>query len=255
MYKRMQDGVANATINREIGLFSIALNYARREWEWDIPNHAIWMKLKEPAGRLRSLTQEEARRLIAEAKKSISPHLVNFIRLALNTGCRMNELLKLEWVRVDLKANLIHLGEQDTKTGRRRSVPLNAEARAAMLSLASFRATYCPDSPWVFAHKSGKRQAAVVKAFKRALCNAGIEDFRIHDLRHTCASWLVSAGQSLSAVRDLLGHSTITMTERYAHLAPEHVRAAVAVLDRVACHDLVTLKGKEPSDTLLSSCF
>ena len=60
---------------------------------------------------------------------------------------------------------------------------------------------------------------------------AGIEDFRIHDLRHTCAAWLVSVGVPLTEVRDLLGHSTIQMTERYAHLAPENVRAAVALLE------------------------
>jgi integrase len=232
---RLADGVSNATINRELCLLSAALNLARREWDWDVPNNAEGMRLREPEGRVRSLTVEEAQRLIVEAEKSQkSPHLANFIRLALNTGCRCNELLKLQWDRVDLKANLILLGEQDTKTARRRSVPLNAEARAAMLNLARFRATFCPASPWVFAHKDGNRQAAVVKAFKRALRNAGIEDFRIHDLRHTCASWLVSAGQPLPAVRDLLGHSSVTMTERYAHLAPENVRAAVAALDNVS---------------------
>jgi len=235
MDKRMFDGVANATINREICLFSAALNYARRNWDWDVPNHAGGMRWKEPEGRVRSLTFEEAQRLKAEAEKSVkSPHLANFIRLALNTGCRCNEMLKLQWDRVDLKANLILLGGQDTKGGRRRSVPLNAEARVAMLNLARFRASHCPDSPWVFAHKDGSRQASVVGAFKRALRHAGIENFRIHDLRHTCASWLVSAGQALTAVRDLLGHSSVVMTERYAHLAPENVRAAVAALDGVS---------------------
>jgi integrase len=230
--KRLSDGVANATINREVSLLSAAINYARHEWDWEIPNHAEGMHLKEPEGRIRSLTVEEARALTAEAEKSRqSPHLADFIRLALNTGCRLNELLGLQWGRVDLKANLLHLGEHDTKSGRRRSVPLNAEARAAMLNLARFRASHCPASPWVFAHEDGTRQTSVRSAFKIALRNAGITDFRIHDLRHTCASWLVSAGQPLQAVRDLLGHSTIRMTERYAHLAPENVRKAVAVLD------------------------
>jgi integrase len=154
--------------------------------------------------------------------------------LTLNTGCRRGELLKLQWGRDDLKANFIHLSEQDTKAGRRRSVPLNAEARAALLNLARFRATFCPDSPWVFAHKDGRQQVAICTAFRVALKNVGIADFRIHDLRHICASWLVSAGQALQAVRDLLGHFTVTMTERYAHLAPENGRAAVAVLDSVS---------------------
>ncbi|MEO5355492.1 MAG: tyrosine-type recombinase/integrase, partial [Magnetococcus sp. XQGC-1] len=72
---------------------------------------------------------------------------------------------------------------------------------------------------------------------------AGIENFHIHDLRHTCAAWLVTSGVALPEVRDLLGHSTIRMTERYAHLAPENIRAAVAVLDRG--HVLVTVDNEE----------
>jgi integrase len=86
----------------------------------------------------------------------------------------------------------------------------------------------------VFCKKDGERLQALRVAFSTALEQAGIADFRIHDLRHTCASWLVSAGQSLHAVRELLGHSTVKMTERYAHLSPDNVRAAVEVLDSVS---------------------
>ena len=71
------------------------------------------------------------------------------------------------------------------------------------------------------------------RSFKTACQRVGIEDFCIHDLRHTCASLAVSAGVSLEALRDLLGHSSVTVTERYAHLAPAKVREAVAVLDAV----------------------
>jgi len=71
----------------------------------------------------------------------------------------------------------------------------------------------------------------VKKGFRSACAKAGLQDFRIHDLRHTCAAWLVSEGVPLSEVRDLLGHASITMTERYAHLAPDRVRSAVAKLE------------------------
>ncbi len=226
----------SATINREIGLLSEAINYARREWEdWDIPNYAEGARLKEPEGRVRSLAIEEARRLIEWAQNNPRAlHLADFIRLALNTGCRRDDMLWLEWDRVDLKNNLIHLAGVNTNSGRRRSVPLNREARQALLNLGGFRAEHCPASPWVFAHKDGTRVQSVKRSFSTACERAGIVNFRVHDLRHTCASWLVSAGQPLPAVRDLLGHSTVKMTERYAHLSPENVRQAVSVLDDVS---------------------
>ena len=233
--KRKADGAKPATINREIGLFSSATNYARREWDWDIPNYAEGARLREPEGRVRSLEVDEARRLIESARKSPRAlHLADFIRLALNTGCRRDEMLRLEWSRVDLKINLIYLEGVNTKSGRRRSVPLNQEARRVLLNLACFRAEHCPASPWVFAHKDGTRVQSVKRSFATACTAAGVVNFRVHDLRHTCASWLVSAGQPLPAVRDLLGHSTVKMTERYAHLAPENVRVAVNVLDSVS---------------------
>jgi integrase len=233
--KRKADGVGAATINREIGLFSAAINYARREWDWNIPNNVEGMLQKTPEGRVRSLTLAEARRLIQEAEKHTrSPLLVHFIRLALNTGCRRDEMLRLEWHRVDLKASLIFLEGSNTKSGKRRSIPLNREARAALLDLARYRAEHSPDSPWVFMRANGERLQSLRTPFRWLLKRVGIVDFRIHDLRHTCASWLVSAGQQLTAVRDLLGHSTIKMTERYAHLSPENVRAAVSALDGVA---------------------
>lgn len=99
------------------------------------------------------------------------------------------------------------------------------------MAQARFRATECPDSRWVFCHADGGRIGSVKRSFATACTKAGIKDFRFHDLRHTCAAWLVTAGVSLTEVRDLLGHSSVTMTEKYAHLAPERVRIAVAALD------------------------
>lgn len=232
--KRKADGVAPRTINRELDLLSAAFNYARGHREWNVQNPVTGMSLKEPEGRLRWLSQKEADALIAEAgKEPKSLHLADFIRLALNTGCRKNELLKLSWDRVDLKANFIRLEGENTKSGKRRVVPINEEARQALLSRARFRAEHCPASPWVFSHKNGERVQFMQNGFQAACGRAGITDFRVHDLRHTFASWLVSAGVPLPEVRDLLGHSSIEMTELYAHLAPENLKAAVGVLDRL----------------------
>lgn len=230
--QRQVDGIANATINRELALFSSAINYANREWEWNLPNPVKGRKLKEPEGRVRWITKEQAEDLIVAAEEEYrSPYLADLIRVALNTGCRAEELMGLEWQRVNLRANLIDLEAHHTKAGKRRSVPLNSTARQAMIARLRFRSQHCPASPWVFARKTGKRVQSVKKAFGTACEKAGLVDFRFHDLRHTCAAWLVSSGAPLAEVRDLLGHSSVTMTEKYAHLHPENVRETVGWLD------------------------
>jgi integrase len=230
---RLGKAISPSTINRELALLSAAINYANREWDWDLPNPVKGRKLREPEGRVRWITRDEAAALIEAAQSEPrARHLPAFIQLGLNTGCRSGELLGLEWNRVDLHANLIHLEAQHTKTAKRRSVPLNLAACNAIIAQAQRRTERCPDTPWVFFHPSGTRIQCVKKGFASACRNAGITNFLIHDLRHTCAAWLVSAGVPLTEVRDLLGHSTVKMTERYAHLAPENVRAAVAVLDQ-----------------------
>lgn len=191
-------------------------------------------------GRLRWLTREEANCLIEEAKvlpRDGHPafHLADFIVLALHTGCRSGELLGLEWDRVDLRNNLIRLEAKHTKSGKGRSVPINGSARAVLLNRARHRAEHCPDSPWVFVHSNphwkGQRIHSVKKSFAAACKRAQLEDCTPHTLRHTCASWMVMAGRPLMEVRDILGHSTVKMTERYAHLAPENLRNAVNVLE------------------------
>ncbi len=229
---RRDEGVTDSTINREMALLSAAINYANTEWEWALPNPVRGRLLAEPEGRVRWISREEANRLLDAAKKALRvPFLAEFIALGLYTGCRKEELLGLEWSRVDLRENLIHLEAQHTKAGRRRSVPLCQGAREALLRQASFRAQKCPAAPWVFVKSNGQRVVDIRDAFARACRDAGITDFRPHDLRHTCAAWLVTDGAPLAEIRDLLGHSTIMMTERYAHLAPENLRSTVARFD------------------------
>jgi integrase len=230
--KRKGEGVSNATVNRELEVLSAAINFAVRDLDWTLPNPVVGRMLKEPEGRLRWLTRPESMALVhaAEAER-MAPHLAPLIQLALHTGMRRGELLGLEWVRVDLQAAIIYLEGRHTKAGKRRTVPINAVARHALLNRARFRAEHCPDAPWVFCDVKGVRIASVQRSFGTACERAGITDFRFHDLRHTCAAWLVQAGVPLTEVRDVLGHSTIKMTERYAHLAPENVRAALALVE------------------------
>ncbi len=228
--KRRAAGIKDATINRELAVLCAAINYARREWEWEIPNPVMGRKPKQGEGRVRWLTDDEAAALL-RAAETVRKHLVDFLHLALNTGCRKQEMLGLEWSRVDFTNGLFYLGAEHTKGKRRGSIPMNDAARQALLNRARFRTLYCPDSPWVFCSKKGKRILDVKKSFRTACRKAGIKEFRIHDLRHTCAAWLVQAGVPLASIRELLRHTSVQMTEKYAHLAPENTRSAVAVLN------------------------
>lgn len=88
------------------------------------------------------------------------------------------------------------------------------------------------DSPWVFYKRNGEWYGNIRKAFEGARKRAGIVDFRFHDLRHTFASHLVMAGVDLRTVQELLGHKSFEMTLRYAHLSPEHKKAALDVLGK-----------------------
>ena len=232
---RKETGVSNSTVNRELAFLAACIGWCNRELAWNLPNPIQGRKLKEPEGRTRWLSLGEAEKLVdAASSNERAPYLADFLTLALNTGMRRGEMLGLEWARVNLHAGTIRLEAQHTKAGKSRTVPVNDSARAALINRARFRAETCPDSPWVFANAAGARITCIKRSFATACRVAGIEDFRIHDLRHTCAAWLVSAGVPLPEVRDLLGHSSVTMTERYAHLAQDNIRAAVGRLDQMS---------------------
>nr|WP_241509668.1 site-specific integrase [Pseudomonas ovata] len=229
---RTKAGKSPATINRELAALSAAINWCVVELEWKLPNPVKGRTLKEPESRVRWITRAEVDGLCRTARKQrFGVMLEDFVRLAVNTGCRKEEMLGLEWRRVDFANRLIYLDGVHTKAAKRRSIPLNEGSLAALKSRMAERAEHCPSTPWVFARKNGARVSDLSEGFERACEKSGITDFTIHDLRHTCAAWLVSAGVPLIEIRDLLGHSTIQMTEKYAHLAPARVRDAVSILD------------------------
>lgn len=226
-------GLSNSTINREISVLSAAISYAVKRWGWNIANPVSGLYLKMPEGRLRWLEKLEAERLLSIARSSDASHLYDFLRLALNTGMRRGEMLGLEWRRVDFDKARLLLEGIHTKSGKRRFVPLNKGALDALRSRRQFCDKIAPESTRVFIQRNGKPVVQINFAFRQACNKSGIEDFRIHDLRHTFASWLVSEGVPLSELRDLLGHSSIVQTERYAHLAPGRLHQAVSVLDKM----------------------
>jgi len=182
--------------------------------------------------RLRYLTEEEFVRLIEEASNvAKSPFLREAIELAVYTGLRRGNLLGLRWEWVDWLNRVIRVPR--TKSGKPHAVPLNATAYATLQRLWSARG----ESPYVFAHAVGRSAGEAVqdlkKGFHTAIDNAGIEDFRWHDLRHTFASWLIMRGASMRAVSELLGHQSMQMTMRYAHLSPGYLKTEVSLLDGI----------------------
>ena len=214
--------LSTATINRPLALLRHLLRLAQEEWGVLDAVPKIRAE-REPQGRLRWLTQEEATKLLAACKKSRNSALADLVEFCLFTGIRRGEALSLTWDRVDRSRGVIRL--ELTKSGRRREVPLSSNADAVLAR------RWTPEvAGYVFGSRNWN---AFRSAWEAALTAAGIDDFRFHDLQHTFASWLVQRGRSLKEVQEALGHQTIIMTMRYSHLAPEHLRAAVAVLDGV----------------------
>ena len=211
-----------AAINRPLALLRHLLRLAHEEWGVLAGVPKIRPE-KEPQGRLRWLTEAEAGALLAACRKSRNAALADLVEFAMFTGVRRGEALGLTWDRVDRARGVVRL--EVTKSGLRREVPLNTNADAVLASRWTDGATGA-----VF---GSQKWNSFRSAWEAALAAAGIEDFRFHDLRHTFASWLVQRGRTPKEVQIALGHQTPTMTNRYTHLAPDHLRAAVASLDGV----------------------
>jgi integrase len=170
-------------VNRPLALLRHLFRHARR-WKVITEVPEIDME-KEPQGRLRWLEPSAAQQLLAACRKSRNPALADLVEFALFTGVRKGEALGLTWDRVDRSRGVIRL--EITKSGHRREVPLSANAAAVLARRWTEGAT-----GYVFGTKNWY---AFQTAWLAALRRAKIEDFRFHDLRHTCASWLVQRGR------------------------------------------------------------
>ncbi len=143
--------------------------------------------------------------------------------VALHTGMRKSEILNLKWEQVDLRHGFILL--DDTKNNSRREIPIDNTLREMFNKMP-----HSVESLYVFTDKNGNPFKEVKHSFTTALKKAGITDFRLHDCQHTASSVMVMAGIDLVTIKELLGHKSLTMTLRYAHLAPGHKRKAVNTL-------------------------
>jgi integrase len=215
-----------ATANRYLAALSHALSVAVKEWEWlDSSPMPRVTKQREPRGRTRYLddgkhgTDERARLLAAcgEGPDYLRP----VVMLALATGMRRGEILGLRWHDVDLATGALTLWE--TKNGERRVVPATGAALDVLRAWGKVQPI--DRAEHVFSGTSSFHHA-----FERAVARAGIADFNFHDLRHTCASHLAMSGAPLLDIAAILGHRTLSMVKRYAHLSPTHLRG---VLERM----------------------
>jgi integrase len=224
-YKR-----SGATVNRYLATLSHIFATAVVQWRLidKNPVHDV-SKKKEARGRIRFLRDEERDALLAACAKSPWQPLRALVLLAISTGARRGELIRLRWVDVAIDEPSPRAIIQHTKNGDPRRLPLVGKALDAVRELSISNAG---KSELVFPAKldPGRAYEAFDAHWYTALERAGIADFRFHDLRHTCASYLASQGASLLEIADVLGHRTITMVKRYSHLAQGH---KVAVIERM----------------------
>jgi len=222
--ERLNRGNKPATINRHIATIKHMFTKAV---DWNMVEEETLKRIKrvkllpENNRRLRYLSREECQALI-DACKGVTKAIVT---TALNTGMRKGEILGLKWDQVDIKHGFLLIDR--TKNGERREIPINQTLRETLQAIPRRL-----DIPYVFFDPAtGKPYQDIKRSFGTALRRAGIKDFHFHDLRHTFASHLVMAGVDITTVKELLGHKTLTMTLRYAHLAPSHKVKAVDILD------------------------
>lgn len=209
-----------ATVVRYLACLSAVLSYAVNELKWIESNPVLRVsKPKEPRGRIRILTDKERAALLAACKAN--PALHDLVVLALCTAARKGELRNLQWRHVDFARRVIVLDK--TKNGDIRVIPIRGEAEAILEARSKIRRL---DNPHVFPAPFKRGMAPgpvdITGAWYAALAEAGIQDFKFHDLRHSAASYLAMRGASLAELAEVLGHRTLAMVKRYAHFTEGH---------------------------------
>jgi integrase len=249
-----------ATVVRYLAALSHALSMAVKEWGWLEANPMQKVRRPpEPRGRVRFLSDDERARLLEACRASRNPALYPVVVLALATGMRRGEILGLKWAAgadardmedgefrgyLDVAQGRVTL--HATKNGERRVVPLVGHAREVLRDWGKVRRL---NSGWVFPGKSAPprtpgtrvqnsqdaqdpRPVDVRAAFVRAVARAKLADFHFHDTRHTAASYLAMDGASLAEIAEVLGHKTLSMVRRYAHLSESHTAGVVERMNR-----------------------
>jgi integrase len=252
-------GLLPTTINRRVAILKSVLSKAAL---WGVIEHSPLKGMShlktDKTGRVRYLTDDEEKQLRSalEARQercrkgrishnrwlndrqratlpilsaSFTDYLMPMVILALNTGMRRGELFSLIWSDIDLKNKQLTVQGHSSKSGNTRYLPLNDEACSTLTVWRNQNTGKDLVFPSLI---TGQRLDNIRKSWAGLRKLADLQDFRFHDLRHSFASKLVMAGVDLNTVRELLGHASMEMTLRYAHLAPQHKAAAVALLNQ-----------------------
>ncbi|MBR1775968.1 site-specific integrase [bacterium] len=228
----------NATVNRHLEVLSkmfnlgIANNLAEKN-----PMSAV-KKLKENNYKVRVLSADEEKRMFAEiergyevvgrerVQKTIYPyiHLKPLIICALQTGMRRGEIFNLKWYNIDFEYEFIELTE--TKSGKSRRIPISAKLMEVLNSVRNDNEEYVFVNP-----ETNMPYNDIKRSFHAVLKKAGIENFRFHDLRHTAATRMLEKGADIRTVQEILGHSSVLVTQRYTHSTPQYKKSAIELLN------------------------
>ncbi len=218
--------IKSSSINRELSLLKSIFNRAS-EWSYfagENPTKNI-KKFTENNSRCRWLTEEEQSKLL----NNCTGTLRLLVLIALKSGMRWGEIVNLKWRQmpnsnyVDLENGVFFVHESLSKSKKSRYVPIAESVKKALMEHPNKN-----NSGYVFiSYRTGKRLKSMRGSFYRELKKIGVDDFTFHDLRHTFASHLVRKGVDLFVVQKLLGHASINMTQRYAHLQPGRLKEAI----------------------------
>jgi integrase len=220
---------APATVVRYLSSLSAVFETTIKEWHWTEKNPVrLIRKPSVSNSKTRFLTEEESRNLLNSCKTSRNPFLYPIVVIALGTGMRKGEVLGLRWHDLDFEKRLICL--ERTKNGSTRYVPMVGMVYEVLKKYAE---NEFPDGSSIdpsynlFPSLNPNRYLDIRNAWAFALKRAGLTNFRFHDLRHCCGSFLAMSGATQRDIAEILGHRDMRMTHRYTHLTQNHLAKAL----------------------------
>lgn len=212
---------SSSTVRRIFVTLSHIFSKASKEWEFIKNNPVLNVeKPKESKPKVRFLNKQEREKLFDACRESSNSLLYPLVVLSISCGARQGELRQLKWEDVDFEKERIIL--RLTKNNETRSVPLKGHALELLKKLKDNSST-----EWIFPNKSLNGPGNFRASWGTALKKSEVQNFTMHSLRHCCASYLAMQGYSLLVIAEVLGHKTLSVVKRYAHLAESYTSEAV----------------------------